>query len=93
MTRTVHCVFLSREAEGFEAPPYPGPVGERIFREISKDAWRQWLERQVMIINEYQLSTSDPASVELLEQHMLGFLFGEGDLGQMPAGFTPRRKK
>ena len=46
-----------------------------------------------MIINENQLSTADPDAIEVIEQHMLGFLFGEGDLGQLPSGFSPRRKK
>jgi len=42
-----------------------------------------------MIINENQLSTADPASIELIEQHMLGFLFGEGEYGGLPEGFRP----
>ena len=46
-----------------------------------------------MIINEYQLSTADSESLKLIEQHMLGFLFGEGDLGDLPEGFSPKSKK
>ena len=41
-----------------------------------------------MIINENGLSTADP-TIELIEQHMVGFFFGEGDLGKLPAGFSP----
>ena len=40
-----------------------------------------------MIINENQLSTADPGSIDLIEQHMKGFLFGEGNFGGLPAGF------
>jgi len=35
------------------------------------------------------LSTADPGSLEVIERHMVGFLFGEGDLGQLPPGFNP----
>jgi len=27
-----------------------------------------------------------------IEQHMVGFLFGEGDLGDVPQGFGPKKK-
>ncbi len=90
MTRKIQCVFLKEEADGLEAPPYPGEIGLRIYENISKDAWRQWLERSVMIINEYQLNSSDEANQDLMEKHLLGFLFSEGEHGQMPQGFSPQ---
>ena len=84
--RLVNCVVLDEEAEGLESPPYPGELGQRIFENVSAEGWQQWLQRQVLIINENQLSTADPQAIELLEQHMLGFLFSEGDLGAMSEG-------
>ncbi len=87
MAHMVQCVVLKREAEGLERPPYPGPLGIRIYENVSKEAWQQWLQRLTMIINDYQLSTADPKSVAEIERHMLGFLFGEGELGGLPAGF------
>ena len=89
MSRTVNCVFLRRESEGLEKPPYPGEIGQRIFDSVSREAWQQWLERSVMIINEYQLNSADPANQELIENHMVGFLFGEGESGQLPEGYNP----
>lgn len=89
MTRMVQCVVLGREAPGLERVPYPGELGQRIFDNVSAEGWSQWVERQTMIINENGLSTIDPNSLEVLEQHMLGFLFKEGDLGQLPEGFRP----
>ena len=85
MTRVVNCVVLNREAEGLETPPCPG----RIFQSVSKEGWGQWLERLTMIINENSLNTGDPRNLELIEQHMLGFLFKEGDSGGIPQGFQP----
>ena len=94
MTRMVDRVVLRREAEGLEEAPHPGELGERIYESVSAEGWAQWLERLQMIINENQLSTGDPDSIELIEQHMIGFLFDEGELGDMPTGFrAPGAKK
>ena len=90
--RRVNCTVLKEEADGLESPPYPGELGQRIFENVSAEGWQQWLQRQVLIINENQLSTAEPQAIELLEQHMLGFLFEEGDLGSVPQGFAPRKK-
>ena len=93
MARIVNCVVLKREAEGLEAPPHPGDLGKRIFESVSKEGWAEWLKRLQMIINENQLNSADPRSIEIIEQHMLGFLFGEGDLGGLPMGFQAGAKK
>jgi Fe-S cluster biosynthesis and repair protein YggX len=87
MTNKVKCVVLKIEAEALDAPPYPGELGQRVFENVSKEGWKQWLERLTVIINENGLNTADPKNVELIEKHMAGFFFNEGDYGQMPAGF------
>lgn len=87
--RMVICKVLKREAEGLDEPPYPGEIGVRIYENISKQAWQDWLQRLTTILNENRLSTADPGSLEVIEQHMMGFLFGEGNLGQLPPGFNP----
>lgn len=87
MSRMVQCVVLKREAEGLDAPPHPGELGRRIYENVSKEGWQEWLQRLQMIINENQLNTADPMSIELIEKHMLGFFFDEGDYGGLPQGF------
>ena len=87
--RTVICKVLKREAEGLDALPYPGELGQRIYDNVSKEGWQQWLQRLAIILNENRLSTADPGSLEVIEQHMLGFLFDEGDAGRLPPGFNP----
>jgi Fe-S cluster biosynthesis and repair protein YggX len=89
MARTGYCVVLGAEAPGMERVPHPGELGQRIYENVSAEGWQQWIERQTMIINENGLSTIDPASLEILEQHMLGFIFKEGEMGQTPEGFRP----
>ena len=88
MTKMVQCVVLKAEAEGLEQPPHPGELGIRVYENVSKEGWKQWLERLTIIINENGLSTADVRNLELIEEHMLGFFFGEGEHGQMPAGFN-----
>jgi len=88
MVEKVKCVVLNIEAEAMDKPPHPGDLGQRIFENVSKEGWRQWLERLTAIINENGLNTADPKNIELIEKHMLGFFFNEGDHGQTPAGFN-----
>jgi len=87
MARTVYCVVLKTEAEGLEKPTHPGELGLRIYENVSREGWLQWLERLTMIINENGLTTADLKNIELIEKHMQGFFFAEGDFGHMPAGF------
>lgn len=78
MSRTVHCVKLGREAEGLQAPPYPGELGRRVFESVSKEAWQGWLKHQTMLINEYRLTPIEQKDRKFLEAEMEKFFFGEG---------------
>ncbi len=78
MARTVKCIKLGREAEGLDFPPYPGDVGKRIFDNVSKEAWKQWLEHQKMLVNENRLSLADKKSRDYLAQQMEKHFFGGG---------------
>ena len=78
MTRMVKCVILGEDAEGLDRPPYPGPIGQRVFENVSKLAWQRWLGHQTMLINEYRLSPIDPKARQFLEKEMEKFFFGEG---------------
>ena len=91
MSRMVQCVVLGRESEGLDAVPFPGELGQRIYENVSAEGWQQWLQRLTMIINENGLSTADPASLAVIEKHMRGFFFNEGDMGGMPEGYHPSR--
>lgn len=77
MSRTVHCSKLGKQAEGLARPPYPGEMGQRIFDNISQQAWDEWMKQQTILINEYRLSVIDPKAREFLEKEMKKFLFGE----------------
>jgi len=87
MSRMVNCVRLKREAEGLDRQPYPGELGQRIFDNVSKPAWSDWLKHQTMLINEYRLSPVDPKARKFLEEQMEKFFFGEG--ADTPPDFKP----
>lgn len=87
MSRTIHCTFLKRDGEGQDFQIYPGELGKRIYHEISKEAWAQWLAKQTMLINEKKLSMMNIADRQLLEKEMINFLFEGGDVHI--EGYTP----
>lgn len=87
MTRMVKCAKLGVESEGLDTPPFPGVNGQKIFENISKQAWKEWLSLQTMIINERRLASFDPAAKKILEMEREKFLFAGGF--QMPDGYTP----
>ena len=87
MTRMVQCVKLKREAEGLDYPPYPGDLGVRIWREISKQAWRDWTDIQTRLVNENRLNLADARARKYLAQQMENYLFEDGDVEAM--GYVP----
>lgn len=87
MARTVECVLLKQEAEGLDFAPYPGELGQRIYDNVSKQAWQQWLAHQTMLINEYRLTPIEPEHRKMLEGEMEKFFFGEGS--EAPKEYVP----
>ena len=87
MARTVKCVLLGEELPGLERPPYPGPLGQRIFEQVSQAAWQRWVGHQTLLINEYRLSLIEPKARKFLEREMEKFFFGGG--AEKPQGYTP----
>jgi Fe-S cluster biosynthesis and repair protein YggX len=84
-------VKLGREAEGLDKPPYPGELGQRIFEQVSKEAWQQWLRHQTMLINEYRLVTFEPKARQFLVGEMQKYFFGGGS--KAPEGFVDPGEK
>jgi len=91
MARTVNCVILKREAEGLDFPPYPGELGKRIYENVSKEAWKQWLEHQKMLVNENRLNLADPKARAYLAEQMEKHFFGGG--ADRAAGYVPPGSK
>ena len=88
MSKTVFCHKLQIEAPALTAPPFPGELGERIQKEISKPAWDLWINHQTMLINEYRLNLMTPEARQFLTKEMKKFLFEDGS--EKPPGFQEK---
>ena len=87
MSRKVYCTKLNKESEGLSFQPVPGDLGQRIYENVSMEAWQQWLSHQTMLINEKRLSLGNAEHREYLTQQMELFFFGDGV--DQPEGYTP----
>jgi Fe-S cluster biosynthesis and repair protein YggX len=87
----VQCVKLGREAEGLDFPPLPGELGKRLFDNVSKEAWKAWLEHQKMLVNENRLNLADPQARKYLLQQTERYFFGSG--ADSAAGYVPPTRR
>jgi len=87
MARMVQCVKLGRELPGLEKPPFAGELGQRIYDNISQQAWDMWQDQSRLIINHYGLNLADPDSRQVLREQMIEFLCGAEN--RMPEGWVP----
>jgi Fe-S cluster biosynthesis and repair protein YggX len=78
---------LGREAEGLEKPPLKGPLGQRVFENVSKQAWTQWLEHSKMLINEYRLDLVSESGQRIWFTELEKYFWGEGS--KAPEQFKP----
>src|SRR5690606_14711724 len=70
MSRMIFCKKYKKEMEGLDKPPYPGPKGQDVFDNVSKQAWQDWQSHQTMLINEKHLSLVDPEARKYLQGEM-----------------------
>ncbi len=87
MAHMVKCIKLGVEAEGLERPPIPGELGKKIWENVSKEAWQQWIRHQTMLINENRLNLMDPAARKYLAEQMERHFFGSG--ADAATGYVP----
>ena len=87
MARTVNCIKLGTEAEGLDFPPYPGELGKKIWENVSKQAWADWVKQQTMLVNENRLNLADQRAREYLQRQMEKHFFGDG--ADMAQGYVP----
>ena len=76
--RKVFCVKFQREMAGLDEPPFNGELGEKIYNNVSKEAWRLWGEHCKMLLNEYRLNPANKQDQELIVKQMEQYFFGEG---------------
>jgi Fe-S cluster biosynthesis and repair protein YggX len=73
----VVCAKYQKELPGLERPPFPGPKGIELYETVSAQAWSEWQEHQTRLINEKQLTVTEPSARTYLMQQMNLFLSGQ----------------
>jgi len=91
MAHMVTCVKFGKQLPGLEKAPWPGELGQRIYENVSVEAWKLWEERMKMILNEYRLLPFQKEAQDLVAKHMEEFFFGESPA--MPPDYTPPKRK
>jgi len=90
--RKVFCVKFQRDMEGLDEVPFEGhPLGQKIFDNVSKEAWKMWLEHMKMLMNEYRLNMGKTEAKEFLLKQMDDYFFGAG--AALPPDFVPPKQK
>lgn len=73
--RTVMCAKFKKEMPGLEKPPFGGEIGQKIFDQVSAEAWNSWRnDMQIKVLNEYRLNMGDPKDYQVMVNQMLLFL-------------------
>jgi Fe-S cluster biosynthesis and repair protein YggX len=90
--RKVFCVKFQREMQGLDEVPFEGhPLGQKIFENVSKEAWKLWLEHMKMLMNEYRLNLGTQEAQEFLLKQMDEYFFGQG--AALPPDYVPPQQK
>mgnify|MGYP002820246986 FL=1 len=89
--RLVKCAKFQRELPGLPESPWPGELGQRIYENVSIQAWQELEERMKMLLNEYHLKPWEKEAQELVANFMEEFFFGEGSA--LPPEYVPEKDK
>jgi Fe-S cluster biosynthesis and repair protein YggX len=82
----VKCVKMGKELPAIPYKPFNNELGQRIYDNVSMDAWRQWIEHSKMIVNEYRIDLASPQGQKLMLEQAEKYFFGEG--AQMPPDYV-----
>ena len=87
--RIVHCRLLKKDLPGLDRVPYRNELGQKIYEEVSKEAWAKWLQDSVKYINTYRIDLVTPEGQKfLLKQCSIYFGYEEGEAAQ--TAFVPK---
>ena len=77
--RTWFFAFATRRRwKAWTSLPFDSEFGQKIYKNVSKAAWDEWVDRQKMLLNEYRLQPWTPQAQQFLVEQMEEFFFGEG---------------
>jgi Fe-S cluster biosynthesis and repair protein YggX len=86
----VLCAKLHKELPGLDEPPFDTELGQKVYEQVSRDAWNMWTEHCKMLLNEYRLNPARREDQEVIVRQMEQFFFGEG--AAPPKEYVPPTK-
>jgi Fe-S cluster biosynthesis and repair protein YggX len=89
--RMVKCIKLQRELPGLDAAPFKDELGQRIYENVSQEAWKMFKEHFKMVMNEYRLALGTEEANQIFEQQVNDYFFGPG--AALPPGYVPAKTK
>ena len=88
MPRTVFCAKFQKELPGLDEKPWPGELGQRIYDNVSAQAWKMWEDRMKMILNEYRLMPWQKEAQQLMSKQLEDFFFNQNE--SLPPEYKPK---
>jgi Fe-S cluster biosynthesis and repair protein YggX len=85
--RMVQCVKFGREMPGLDRVPWKGEIGKKVYDNVSKEAWKLWVEHSKMVMNEFRLNPLDPKAQQIMEEQLNNYFFGDG--AKLPESYVP----
>lgn len=67
---------MGKDLPALSEAPLKGPIGQLILDNVSEEAWQEWVEAEIKIINEERLKSSEERSQIRLFEQMENFVFG-----------------
>ena len=92
MSRMVKCAKLGATLPGIPYKPFQDALGQKIYDNISAEAWSQWVEHSKKLVNEYRLDLTQKRAHEVLKEQCELFLFGDADAAINPPDYVPEKK-
>jgi len=86
---TVFCVKFQKEMPGLDEPPFDTELGQKVYDNVSEEAWRMWTEHCKMVLNEFRLNPANPKDQEVIVKHLENFFWGEN--AALPPGYVPQQ--
>ena len=85
--KTVMCARLKEELPAIQTRiTFAGDFGARVLAEVSQQAWTEWLDMQIKVINEYRLHMGEASHRQFLQDSAGTFFCFDGADGKLSVG-------
>lgn len=88
--RLVHCVKLGKDLPGMDYAPFGGPLGDKVWAEVSEEAWKTFLDHFKMVMNENRLAGGTQQATDAFLKEAEKYFYGDGTVAA-PAEYVPQK--